>query len=194
MSVQLDIPEGIEPGRFFEHTVFPVFRFIEAEGFPHWLEFNFELALSDPDSRWGVRVEDGRFHFLPGGIEDPDIVLAMSHRDWHNAIRQGHGHWIDRRIVKYLHMREQVDLIQSTRGKLILRLTANKGRDTVFEVALKFQGADDPMAMISTSQRAYFEMSRGKLNPVLALAMRRIRFSGDMKFLMSLAPLRRRRA
>lgn len=127
---------------------------------------------------FGVTIDDAKdINVQPEGLENPMVSVTVGEDFIRLMTRQ----------VSSLTGRKQYDSMLNTKGTLVLELEMPD--DRVLPVTIVFNGAPEPQATMSGPADVIAGVMTGQIQGPQAFMEGKIKITGDMMFLMSLANL-----
>lgn len=186
----LNIDENVSVKQFFEEIVPSIFNDTVSKEPPpaDMAGTEFRIQFNITGEKGGVYafiVKDAReMQVVPGGIPDPMIEITLSESDWRRSITSKVGGVLTMFFDPKTRTRSKYNALLETKGKFHLELTVEGGEP--FNAILRFNNTDTPEVKLMMSAQDYAAMMRKELNSTMAFMQGRLRFKGDMGFLMKL--------
>lgn len=186
----LNIDENVSVKQFFEEIVPSIFNDTVSKEPPpaDMAGTEFRIQFNITGEKGGVYafiVKDAReMQVVPGGIPDPMIEITLSESDWRRSITSKVGGVLTMFFDPKTRTRSKYNSLLETKGKFHLELTVEGGEP--FNAILRFNNTDTPEVKLMMSAQDYAAMMRKELNSTMAFMQGRLRFKGDMGFLMKL--------
>lgn len=128
---------------------------------------------------YGLRVANGQLEVVPGGIPNSDLHTTISIEDW----RQGVAN-IDEPLIRFVK-RGRVNAVKNLKGALKLDIAGDDGFS--IEGRTVYGGAESPEVTIRMKADDYKALMNGSLNGQMAFMTGKLKFDGNLPFLMQLA-------
>lgn len=185
-----NIDENVSVKQFFEEIVPAIFKETVSKEPPpeDMMGTEFRIQFNITGENGGVYafvVKDAReMQVIPGGIPNPMIEITLSESDWRRSITSKVGGVLTMFFDPKTRTRSKYNSLQETKGKFHLELSVEGGEP--FNAILRFNNTDTPEVKLMMSAQDYAAMMRKELNSTMAFMQGRLRFKGDMGFLMKL--------
>lgn len=188
MADQAPVPESVTPEQFFEELLPRGFAAQVQAGEPAAQDFTMQYHVTGPGGGdWAVVIAGGQMTARKGS-GDADLAFTVSVDDWRDAVLGRKGAALGLIVPQRRPDRPDNSAhARQLRGTLGLEL-AREGTDP-YRVEMCFNNAPVPRAVIKMKLAEYLDMQVGKLNGQEAFMTGRLRFEGDLAFLMQIAAL-----
>jgi putative sterol carrier protein len=131
---------------------------------------------------FGLRAEGRSVAYVPGGIEESDMLVRQSYETWRKGVESG----ATELFVDYVE-RRKIGVVKSLRGTVTLELTSSDGE--THETTVVFGGQEEPAVTLQMTTDDYRAMMSGELNGNMAFMMGRLKFEGSLPLLMQVGAL-----
>ncbi len=186
----INVDPDVSVQKFFEEIIPSIFRESLAQTPPpeDMAGTEFRIQFNITGERGGVYaivVKDAKeMQVIPGGIPNPMIEITLSESDWRRSITSKVGGLLTMFFDPRTRTRSKYDSLLETRGTFYLELSVEGGEP--FNAQLRFNTTDTPQVKLMMSAQDYAAMMKRELNPTMAFMQGRLKFKGDMGFLMKL--------
>jgi putative sterol carrier protein len=128
----------------------------------------------------------GTTEVVPGSVENPLVAISMDEAAWRGMINEEIP--ATNALVSPDKMTfSRLEKIQATKGKFNLELTTADGR--VVNSTSVFNSTETPEVTLMMKAEDYAKILKGELNSQMAFMTGKLKFKGDMNFLMKLGGL-----
>lgn len=121
-----------------------------------------------------------------GTTETPLATILMDEAAW-QAIQSGDVMGADAMFAPEKITASRLEKVQATKGKLLMELTREDG--TVITSTTIFNNVETPEVTLMMKADDFAKVLRGELNSQMAFMTGKLKFKGDMNFLMKLGSL-----
>lgn len=121
-----------------------------------------------------------------GTVENPLATITMSEDAW-NAIKNGEVQGADAMFTPEKMTPSRLEKVRGTKGQFTMELTSDAGN--VINSTTVFNGVETPEVTLMMKADDFAKILRGELNSQMAFMTGKIKFKGDMNFLMKLGSL-----
>lgn len=188
--IELKVDENISVQKFFEEVVPSIFNETVSKEPPteEMLGTEFRIQFNITGEGGGIYafvVRNAKeMLVIPGGIPNPMIEITLSEKDWRRSITSKVGGVLTMFFDPKTRTRSKYNSLLETKGTFNLELSVEGGEP--FNATLRFNTTDTPQVKLMMSAQDYAAMMRRELNPTMAFMQGRLKFKGDMGFLMKL--------
>jgi putative sterol carrier protein len=188
MAEQPTLSENVTPAQFFEQLMPMGFAAQRAAGEPVPADFAMHFKVTGAGGGdWLVRIASGEMTSAPGAGE-AEFAVTLSVDDWRDAVLGRNGAALGLVVPQRRPDRpDNSARARQLRGTLALELVRETPEP--FRVELCFNGAAAPRATIKMKIGEYLDMQTGKLNGQEAFMTGKMKFEGDLAFLMQVGQL-----
>lgn len=135
---------------------------------------------------YAAQVADGQLTINEGTVAEPLATISMDEAAWNefqSGAVLGTGAMLDPEKMDAARLEK----IRNTKGKLHLELTKEDG--TAVNSTTVFGGSEAPEVTLMMKAEDFAKIMRGELNSQMAFMTGKLKFKGDMNFLMKLGGL-----
>jgi putative sterol carrier protein len=184
-SEQATLPSDVTPARFFEELL-PMGFAAQAEGAQPQSEVTLKFVVTgDQGGTWVAKIAGGQMTTTKGDAP-ADISITVSETDWRDAVLQRNGATLGLLLPQRRPDRpDNTARVKTLKGTIVQEL-ARDGGDP-FKVELSFGGAAQPRCTIKMKLPEFLDMQTGKLNGQEAFMTGKLKFEGDLGFLMQIS-------
>lgn len=185
-----NVEPDVSVKKFFEEIIPRIFNETLASNPPSpdmaGTEFRIQFNITGENGGvYAIVVKDAKdMEVIPGGIPNPMIEITLSEHDWRRSITSKVGGVLTMFFDPKTRTRAKYNSLLETKGKFHLELAVEDGEP--FNAQLRFNMTDVPEVKLMMSAKDYAQMMRRELNPTMAFMQGRLKFKGDMGFLMKL--------
>jgi putative sterol carrier protein len=186
----LNVEPDVSVKKFFEEIIPSIFKETLAQTPPSpdmaGTEFRIQFNITgEKGGVYAIVVKDAKeMQVVPGGIPDPMIEITLTESDWRRSITSKVGGVLTMFFDPKTRTRNKYNSLLETKGKFHLELSVEGGEP--FNAILRFNKSDAPEVKLMMSAQDYAAMMRRELNSTMAFMQGRLKFKGDMGFLMKL--------
>ncbi|MDD5712698.1 MAG: SCP2 sterol-binding domain-containing protein [Smithellaceae bacterium] len=187
---QFNVPEDIGVADFFTNYVPKQFEELTAGvDLSSMAGKVFSLQFNVAGEKYCLNIKDGKeLEIVAGGIDKPVLSLAMSEKDWRDSITGK----IEAGIDRFTDPAQIADPdlyknICSTKGTLSLELRKPDG--SVMPLTMVFNGESSPTVQMNLDMPDWVAMQKKETNGPALFMGGKLKFQGDMMFLMALQRL-----
>ncbi len=150
---------------------------------------DFTLQFDVDGEKYCVKIKDGKdLEVIEGGIPDAMLTIAVGEAFWRESVTgKAPGameQFTDPGQVADLN---RYNTLLATKGRLDLALKKDDGSEA--DVAIIFNGQEDPKVKLKLSMSDWADMQTKKADGPTLFMQGRMQFEGDMMFLMGLQSL-----
>ncbi len=138
------------------------------------------------DESYAVNYVNGHGKVVAGVVENPLITVSMDEGAWRSSITHD-TESADSMVSPAKMSASRMEKIQNLKGKFNLELTKDSG-DVVNSTTV-FNGVETPEVTLMMKAADYAKILSGELNSQMAFMTGKLKFKGDMNFLMKLGAL-----
>lgn len=180
-----ELPADVTPAQFFE-TLLPMGFAAQAAASSPQGDVTLKFVVTgDPGGTWVARITGSQMDTTQGDAP-ADITITVSHDDWRDAVLARNGAQLA--LILPQRRRDRPDntaRVKTLRGTIMQELSRD-GADP-FKVELCFGGAPAPCCTIKMKMVEFLDMQTGKLNGQEAFMTGKLKFEGDLGFLMQIS-------
>ncbi len=186
----INVDQNVSAQKFFEEIIPSIFQETLVQtpppedmvGTEFRIQFN---IIGEKGGIYAIVVKDAKdMQVIPGGIPNPMIEITLSESDWRRAITSKVGGVLTMFFDPKTRTRSKYNSLLETKGIFDLELSVEGGEP--FNARLRFNTTDTPQVKLMMSAQDYAAMMRRELNSTMAFMQGRLKFKGDMGFLMKL--------
>lgn len=137
-------------------------------------------------TQYATRVTGSQVEVVPGSVENPLIAITLDEAGWRSSIT-GETAAADAMVDPTKMTSSRLEKLRSTKGKFNLELTKDDGM--VVNSTTVFNSTETPEVTLMMKADDYAKILRGELNSQMAFMTGKLKFKGDMNFLMKLGGL-----
>lgn len=186
----INVESDVSVKKFFEEIIPSIFKETLAQTPPSpdmaGTEFRIQFNITgEKGGVYAIVVKDAKdMQVIPGGIPNPMIEITLSESDWRRSISSKVEGVLTMFFDPKTRTRSKYNALLETKGIFNLELTVENGEP--FNAQLRFNTTDTPQVKLMMSAQDYAAMMRRELNSTMAFMQGRLKFKGDMGFLMKL--------
>lgn len=185
MAERSDPPSDVTPAQFFEQMLPLGFASQETRP-PGEITLKF-VVTGEAGGTWVARIVEGQMT-TSAGDAPADLTITVSESDWRDAVLQRNGATLSLLIPQGRADRPaSTSRVKTLKGTVAQEL-AREGADP-FRVELTFGGAAQPRCTIRMKLPEFLDMQTGKLNGQEAFMTGKLKFEGDLGFLMQMSAI-----
>ncbi len=151
-----------------------------AENLDYTVQYNIDGTM------YSAQPADGALNVTAGTAENPVALVTMSEADW-QAMQSGSVVGPAAMFAPEKMDESRLEKMRNTKGKLNLELTKDDG--DVANSTIVFNGVETPEVTLMMKAEDFDKVLRGELNSQMAFMTGKLKFKGDMAFLMKLGSL-----
>jgi putative sterol carrier protein len=184
------VEPNVSVKKFFEEIIPSIFKETLSNTPPSeelkGTEFRIQFQITGENGGvYAVVVKDGKeMEVIPGGISNPMIEIILSESNWRRAISSEVEGILDMFFDPKIRTREKYTSLLGIKGKFHLELSVENREP--FNATLRFNSGDSPEVKLMMNAKDYADMVKKELEPAKAFMEGRLRFQGDIGFLMKL--------
>ncbi|HYF65245.1 MAG TPA: SCP2 sterol-binding domain-containing protein [Herpetosiphonaceae bacterium] len=137
-------------------------------------------------TQYGVKYSGGQSEVVQGGVENPLVSIAMDESAWRSMITNDTAS-ADALVSPAKMTASRLEKLLATKGKFNLELTKEDG--SVINSTTVFNSVETPEVTLMMKADDYAKILKGELNSQMAFMTGKLKFKGDMNFLMKLGGL-----
>jgi putative sterol carrier protein len=181
------LPSDVTPAQFFEQLLPMGFAAQAASGQSQSDITTKFVVTGETGGSWIARIAGGQMTTTKD--DGPaDITITLSEADWRDAVLQRNGATMSLLIPQRRPDRpDNTSRLKTLKGTISQELS-REGADP-FKVELTFGGAAQPRCTIKMKLPEFLDMQTGKLNGQEAFMTGKLKFEGDLGFLMQISAL-----
>jgi len=187
MAEQPALPTDVTPALFFEQLLPMGFAAQAAAGRSQsdvTLKF---VVTGEHGGTWRATIAGGRMT-TTAGDGPADLTITVSEDDWRDAVLGRNGAQLSLIVPQRRPDRpDNTPRIRTLKGTIAQELS-REGVEP-FRVELSFGGAAQPRCTIRMKLSEFLDMQSGKLNGQEAFMTGKLKFEGDLGFLMQVSAL-----
>lgn len=135
---------------------------------------------------YAVSYSAGRGEVVNGTVENPLLTVTLDEPTWRGVITEETAS-ADALVSPAKMSTSRMEKLQNLKGKFNLELTKADG--SVAYSTTTFNGVDTPEVTLMMKAEDYAKILKGELNSQMAFMTGKLKFKGDMNFLMKLGTL-----
>lgn len=174
------------PAMYFEHVVPQQYEVAMADAPASVIDqshLSVTYVIAGPQGgSFGLHAEGRTITFVPGGIEECDMLVRQSFETWRKGVESGAAEL----FIDYAQ-RRKIAVVKSLKGAVTLALTASDGE--LHETTVVFGGQEEPAVTLQMTTGDYHSMMSGELNGNMAFMMGKLTFEGSLSLLMQVGGL-----
>ena len=151
-----------------------------AENLDYTIQYNVDGTM------YVARPVDGNIQFEEGTADDPVATVIISQAAWEES-KQGLVPGASDMLSPAKMTESRLEKVRNTQGKLNLELTKADG--SVVESTTIFNNVETPEVTLIMQAEDFAKVLSGELNSQMAFMTGKLKFKGDMGFLMKLGSL-----
>ncbi|MBA3469291.1 MAG: SCP2 sterol-binding domain-containing protein [Herpetosiphonaceae bacterium] len=135
---------------------------------------------------YATKFSVGASEVVPGSVENPLVLISMNEAAWRAMINEevpGTNALVSPDKMTF----SRLEKIQATKGKFNLELTTDDS--SVVNSTTVFNSTETPEVTLMMKAEDYAKILKGELNSQMAFMTGKLKFKGDMNFLMKLGGL-----
>ncbi|HEY4716921.1 MAG TPA: SCP2 sterol-binding domain-containing protein [bacterium] len=184
-----NVESGVDVKKFFEEIIPGVFKNDLLSNPPQKMdgtEFRLQFNITGENKGiYAIVVKDGKdMKIIPDGIGNPMIEITLSEPDWRKSITGDVGGVLSMFFDPRVRTRSKYNSLLELKGSFSLELSVKEGAQ--FNAKIRFNNTDTPAVTLKMKASDYAALVQKELNPTMAFMQGKIKFSGDMGFLMKL--------
>jgi len=137
-------------------------------------------------TRYGVQYTGGKGEVVQGDVETPLVTISMDEGAWRSMISHDTA-GTDAMVSPAKMTASRLEKLLATKGKFNLELTKDDG--SVVNSTTVFNSVETPEVTLMMKAEDYAKILKGELNSQMAFMTGKLKFKGDMNFLMKLGGL-----
>lgn len=137
-------------------------------------------------TRYGINYSGGKGEVVQGSVENPLVTILMDEAAWRSMINHETAS-ADALVSPAKMTASRLEKLLATKGKFNLELTKEDG--SVVNSTTVFNSVETPEVTLMMKADDYAKILKGELNSQMAFMTGKLKFKGDMNFLMKLGGL-----
>jgi putative sterol carrier protein len=163
-------------------TVLPDLVAAESEASDGAYAVQYDIA----GTRYGVQYTGGKGEVVQGDVATPLVTISMDEGAWRSMISHETAS-ADALVSPAKMTASRLEKLLATKGKFNLELTKDDG--SVVNSTTVFNSVETPEVTLMMKAEDYAKILKGELNSQMAFMTGKLKFKGDMNFLMKLGGL-----
>jgi len=186
----INVEPNVSVQKFFEEIIPALFKETLTQTPPPedmaGTEFRIQFNITGENGGvYAIVVKDAKeMQVIPGGISNPMIEITLTESDWRRSITSRVEGVLNMFFDPKTRTRSKYNALLDTKGTFHLELSVENGEP--FNATLRFNSAPQPEVKLMMSAKDYAAMVKRELNSTMAFMQGRLKFKGDMGFLMKL--------
>ena len=136
-------------------------------------------------TQYAIKYSGGSGEVVPGTVENPLVSITLDETAWRSMITEETS--ADAMVSPAKMTASRLEKLRATKGTFNLELTKDDG--SVINSSTVFSSTPTPEVTLMVQADDYAKILKGELNSQMAFMTGKLKFKGDMNFLMKLGSL-----